>query len=647
MSRSNPNITRRDGWFYYRASFSLDGKVYQIRLSLRTADRSVARQRAALMDQLLKDQWQKIVSELEGLNETDKASILRATAIKVRNGLEHLHAREQAYGHDDARYATLEHLRTLRGLRYVARDMFTNGIGPSFGSLDHFLERFVNGMPDLDFEQQLRIQEILENAGQLADATDAGARKALLDRNLPITAANIVMARRQMLLGVLLALREAEQNTREPERALDDMLAALSMPPSVLPQDTPEWQTASAGFAGQHALEGAVTPVQSHNAPAEVPPPLCTNLAAAGNQMTIAGAAAAFLNANPAFDQGLESSRWTSKTRSQFDAAIFLAEKFFGPEMSISAIDETMIANLFRTLRSLPSNHHKTPMHTEMTLGEIAAKNKGKGLSSATTNRHMRFLKLVFDWAMKRVPGCPPIDWSAYIIADKRVKRDKRPAFSVQELETLFSGPIWHGSESKVRRLKHGKHVWHDSAYWIPILLTYTGARREEIAKLMVSDVEQSHGLWVIKVRPTETGRVKTGSSVRDIPIADEVIRLGFLKFVERQREHGHRAIFADLGLGASNYGDAFYKKWWRAFIRTGLVAENKDMHSIRHFVATELANLGVSEERRADLLGHTINTSETARTYTKATRLEIMKQVVDTIPKVTKRLKAYPINQL
>lgn len=57
-----------------------------------------------------------------------------------------------------------------------------------------------------------------------------------------------------------------------------------------------------------------------------------------------------------------------------------------------------------------------------------------------------------------------------------------------------------------------------------------------------------------------ETGRVKTESPMRDFPLADEVTRLGFLKFVEHQREAGQVAV-ADLGSGASNYGDAFYKK--------------------------------------------------------------------------------------
>jgi len=68
-------------------------------------------------------------------------------------------------------------------------------------------------------------------------------------------------------------------------------------------------------------------------------------------------------------------------------------------------------------------------------------------------------------------------------------------------------------------------------------------------------------GIWALKVRVTKTERVKTESPVRDFPLADEVTRLRFLKFVEHQREAGQVAVFADLGSGASNYGDAFYKK--------------------------------------------------------------------------------------
>lgn len=648
------NLERRGRHFYYRASFTLDGKVVAVRLALKTTDPAVAHELAGRMDRVLKGRWKQIVSEpADKIDEQDKASILRATALRVRDGLETLQADEQAVGHDDAENARHEHLRTLRGIEYVARDIFTNGIGPAFGSFDHFSDRFIQGLPHLDGAQLQRIREILDNSALLAEASQEGAIKALLQRNVSVTPANVVMARRQMMLGVLLALREAEQQALKPEDQIDSLLAALEMPPANTGLETGPFRYVVGGQIAADGARGMTGPAAvstgaadfttaSPTSPVMAAEPAARTLPTSGTgALTIAGAAKAFLMANPKFDQGFASSRWTDKTRSQFEAAIFLAAKFLGEETPIVAVDETMVADLFRTLRRLPRNHHKTPIHGSMTLEAIAAGNTGDGLSLATTNRHIRFLKLIFDWATKRMTNAPVIDWSAFVEADSRVKRDKRDAFSKAELEAMFKGAIWHGSESRVRRIRPGPHIWHDAPYWVPILLVYTGARREEVCKALVEDIDCIDGVWVLRIRETETGRVKTASSVRDVPLADEVLRLGFLDFVEGQRQAGSATLFPELTIGGSTYGDAFYKKWWRALMRAGLVPEGKDIHSIRHFVATELADRDVSEERRADLLGHTITTSETARTYTKRAPLRILQDVVNTIPKVTSTLQS------
>lgn len=645
LGMRHTNLERRGRHFYYRASFTLDGKVIPVRLALNTTNPALAHERAGRMDRVLKGRWKKIVSEpADKIDEQDKASILRATALRVRDGLETMQAEDQADGCDDVEQAKTDRLRTLRGIEYIVRDIFTNGVARSFGSYEHFSERFIHGLPYLEGDQLQRIREILDNGALLAEATQEGVMKALLQRNVSATPANIVIARRQMMLGTLLALREAEQQALEPKDHLDSLLAGLDMPTFT---DEHVRQAAAqadgSGIAGMsHAAPFATSTAASGATPDSiraVVPSSSSKLVGTG-AMSISAAKTAFLAANPKFDQGFASSRWTDKTRSQFEAAIFLAGKFFGEDAPVGSIEETDVAELFRTLRRLPKNHHKTPIHGGMTLQAIAESNLGDGLSLATTNRHIRFLKLIFDWATKRMKDAPIIDWGAFVEADNRVKRDKRDAFSEGELETLFSGAIWHGSEPRTRRVKPGPHVWHDAAYWVPVMLVYTGARREEVCKALVSDVALIDNVWVLRIRETETGRVKTASSVRDVPLADEVLRLGFLDFVERQRKAGSTTLFPELTVGGANFGDAFYKKWWRALMRAGLVPEGKDMHSIRHFVSTSLAERNVSEERRADLLGHAITSSETAQTYTKRSSLAVLREVVNVIPLVTSSIK-------
>lgn len=274
-------------------------------------------------------------------------------------------------------------------------------------------------------------------------------------------------------------------------------------------------------------------------------------------------------------------------------------------------------------------------MHAPLTLVQIAERGAGPTLGGATINRYVRFIKLVLDWAWKRQPTSSVIEWGAFITVDRRRKRDKRPAFTADELRVLFQSAVWHGFESRVRRFKPGRHIEWDGSYWVPILLAYTGARREEIAKLQTADVALIDGIWCLQLRETTAGRLKNSASERDIPLADEVLRLGFLAFVNRQRDAGEEQLFPDLRLAAGSYGGVYYKRHWRALERAGLVPAGKDIHSIRHYVSTALAAKKVSEEQRADLLGHTL-TSETAGTYTKCTPLDLLQEVVNLLPIVT-----------
>lgn len=630
--KTRHNLLKRGDQFYYRGSFTLNRKVVSIRLALKTSSLPIARERAARFDRVLRQRWCEIVDETtDGLTELDKLSILRAAALGMRDSIDHLHLLDQIDGYDDEAAVKAEQLTTIRAMALLTKDVHDHGIGPGFGKFEYLLRRFVKSSDPGDYiatEVLERLQDILESAPLLTGAMTAGPIRSLVARNIPVTDMNIALARRQSLLGILAALREAEVNALRGSSSVDDLLAGITMP------TTPPIDMAASTAATSNPTAAPTTPVNPTQPEADSRAPARNDV----GDLSIAAAAAAFLDANPKLDIGEASSRWTSKTRSQFDAVIFLATKFF-EQTPIAQVDEDAIARFFRALRRLPRNHHKTPAHAGLSLDAIGDGHDGPGLSLVTTNRHMRFLRMVFDWVARRVPNSPVINWSAFVEADGRVKRDKRPAFTQDELRSLFKGAVWTGSESRVRRLKPGRIIWQDSAYWVPVMLTYTGCRREEVAKAMVTDIEQIDGIWALRVRDTVAGRVKTASSERDIPIADELIRLGFLDFVARQREAGETLLFPEL-VGGASFGDVYYKKWWRAFMRAGLVPEGKDIHSIRHFVSTELAVAGVSEERRADLLGHAITSSETARTYTKRTPLPILRDVVNKIPRVTASLR-------
>ena len=628
MTNRFPNLEFRGRTFYYRVAFSLNRKKFAIRLSLDTADPVVARERGARLDRVLKRRWREMATA-DTICENDRVSIMRAAARDARDSFEVIEGGYLDEAFDDPEGGRYEHRQTLRGLELVVRDIYANGLQRDFGSRLYEMH-LIGGRSDVGREELARLREVIEGAGELADGFRGRAEEALRIRNVPVTSVNVALAARQVALGTLVALRDAMSRSSDPLAALDTLLAGLEMPVGETPGAgcVPPAGQGSAGVPSEPPGE-ASTPSMA-NAPRHVGPAA----------MSVREASEAYLAAHPKYDDGAASSLWTPKTRSQFVAAVFLAQKFFGAATPVGDMGENGLADFVRALRRLPRSHHKTQSHAEMSLAEIAEAGSGDRLHSVTINRHVRFVRQVLDWAWKRMPSPPVVDWSAFLETDRRSRRDKRPAFTAGELRTIFAGAVWTGGESSVRRLKPGRHVWWDAAYWVLVLIVYTGARREEIAKLAVDDVEELEGIWAIRIRETESGRVKNIASRRDVPLAEEVVRLGFLAFVERQRSGGEVLLFPELRRETATMGDYFYKKWWRAFERAGLVPPGKDIHSIRHYVSTALAEADVSEERRADLLGHTL-ASETAGTYTKRASMAALKAVVELLPKVTEDLTA------
>jgi len=90
---------------------------------------------------------------------------------------------------------------------------------------------------------------------------------------------------------------------------------------------------------------------------------------------------------------------------------------------------------------------------------------------------------------------------------------------------------------------------------WIPRLALYTGARANELCGLLTRDVKQIDGVWCPVVEDSEVRTLKTASSTRRIPVHPELIRLGFLDFVERQRAARQARLLPELTVG--KYGSA------------------------------------------------------------------------------------------
>jgi integrase len=235
----------------------------------------------------------------------------------------------------------------------------------------------------------------------------------------------------------------------------------------------------------------------------------------------------------------------------------------------------------------------------------------------------------------------PIVSYAKYCQPDIKKDRDARVEYTPEQGRAIFSLPPWTGCSGVKERLEAGMVTIHDALFWVLLLVWYTGARREEICALRLIDIRSEHGIDYLLIPDG-----KTENALRHIPIAEELKRLGFLSFVTAMREAGEQLLFPEIqpGRGKRTLGDVFYKLWW-IYLKPmipGLV-RGQAMHSCRHMVSTELKDLQVFPEFRNDLLGHSSGKGgEGVTRYPKATRLNRLQGLVDSIPIVTDHLPSF-----
>jgi len=227
--------------------------------------------------------------------------------------------------------------------------------------------------------------------------------------------------------------------------------------------------------------------------------------------------------------------------------------------------------------------------------------------------------------------------------------RDERPTFRTDELRTLFNLPVWDGSASFEERLVTGREVFHDATYWVPLLSAYNGARREENCGLMLSEIEvdAEADLSCFRFENSVVRKLKNGQSRRRVPIHPELIRLGFLSYVETLRAAGHTLLFPELRAACADtpMGDVFDDSWqkMRAAALPAAKEEGKVLHSFRHWCNNEMKQASVHSEIRRDILGHSNGDVNEGR-YTDSARLLVMADAMSVLPLPTAHLVAHPI---
>lgn len=254
-------------------------------------------------------------------------------------------------------------------------------------------------------------------------------------------------------------------------------------------------------------------------------------------------------------------------------------------------------------MRVWPANASKKPAYRGLSPIEIVAKAKREGspgLAPRTREKHLDRLRLFFGvWVKRRLIAFNPCDGFQVTNKAQDEARSREP-FSSEDLKAIFAPD---------RILNPQPHK-----YWPPILALYSGARVNEIAQLFVQDIEEIAGIWGMHIRR----QTKNKSSRRFVPLHPELIRLGFLDYVNDVRQARFEHVFPGLTWGENGPGDVIGDWFNRTYLRKtcGITNPAKVFHSFRHTFATAAERAGIPDGRIAQLTGHSTGSTVLRQHY-------------------------------
>ncbi|PAV24455.1 hypothetical protein CF392_16170, partial [Tamilnaduibacter salinus] len=213
----------------------------------------------------------------------------------------------------------------------------------------------------------------------------------------------------------------------------------------------------------------------------------------------------------------------TARDRSNdYRASVMELAEYLG-NPSINDITPDQLRQYRDFLFSLPSRPPKTVKELPiLQRPEKAIELDLNTVSGATVRNRMIHCSALFSAAMD-IPGsgleANPMEFVRLPSRQSKKSKGERPDFEPDELAVVFGGE-WFTEEDHPLRDKHGA-----AGIWLPLVLYYTGARREEIAGMNARDVRQIQGQWIFDIRPDGKDRtVKNEQSIRAVPIHPDLL---------------------------------------------------------------------------------------------------------------------------
>ncbi|WP_407193471.1 tyrosine-type recombinase/integrase [Bradyrhizobium sp. STM 3566] len=295
------------------------------------------------------------------------------------------------------------------------------------------------------------------------------------------------------------------------------------------------------------------------------------------------------------------------RTVDEFGRSVQMFVELHG-NMAVAAIKKKHALEYRKALQDVP--RHRTGDLVRATLPAQAAWGRehpeAPRITAATINKQLGGVQSICIWASDNGLLPEDVQWTdPFSKLRLPEERSERTSFEIAELQKLFNTPVFTDHQFPL-----GAHG--EAGFWLPVLALFSGARQAELGSLTTAnvqvDAETGVPLVYFVTERARGKRVKTDASERVVPVHPEVIRLGFLSYVEaRRRENGSDAwLFPLVSPDRGRAGVPAWSQWFGRYLRAaGVMDKAKVFHSFRHTVKDALRRGRADHEVREALIGH------------------------------------------
>jgi integrase len=201
----------------------------------------------------------------------------------------------------------------------------------------------------------------------------------------------------------------------------------------------------------------------------------------------------------------------------------------------------------------------------------------------------------------------------------KKSRSSGRLPFTVEEVAKILMHPV----STALPKMSPEVQL---STKWLLLLGAYTGARLREMAQLEISDIFTTESVTCLAITyesdeddeqdgdndRRQDKSVKSDPSVRNIPLHNDLIAVGFADFFIRRKRKGWTYLFEDLDAYRGNRAKNSSRRLNRIIRSSGCNNRRKVFHSLRHTFRQRLEN--VTDPKMLDYLAGHSPGSEGAR---------------------------------